>query len=328
MKPPPHRVSAHQSSQVAKLLFLNEVLLAPGREARDLVAAKRKDMDAVLIAIRSRKLKHSKIHGAFIVSGRKITIPPPTKTNHSCPAIARTRSAAIRNIAPTANSIRQLPPEMLFDALAIRVDGPRAWDEKLTIDIRFTDTDEFHRLRLANGVLTHRSVERGAAAELTVSCPHGALPALALGQLRADDLEPMPELADPDDPSRLLSCREERECLWEKVRLLLPQIQYHALWLRYAEDLSVAGIARVLGKTQTHIKVLLFRARSSLARELRAKVHTRVAADVSRRQLTSAPNAPTELGCYTLPVNRAECDIEFPSAVAGIGPGLGKKGLE
>jgi alkyl sulfatase BDS1-like metallo-beta-lactamase superfamily hydrolase len=88
----------------------------------------------------------------------------------------------------SADMVAQLPPEMLFDALAIRVDGPRAWDEKLTIDIRFTDTDEFHRLRLANGVLTHSSVERADAAELTVSCPHGALPALASGQLRADDL--------------------------------------------------------------------------------------------------------------------------------------------
>jgi linear primary-alkylsulfatase len=88
----------------------------------------------------------------------------------------------------SADMVAQLPPEMLFDALAIRVDGPRAWDEKLTIDIRFTDTDEFHRLRLANGVLTHSPAEKADAAELTVSCPRGALPALALGQLGADDL--------------------------------------------------------------------------------------------------------------------------------------------
>ena len=139
---------------------------------------------------------------------------------------------------------------------------------------------------------------------------------------------PWPEPPDTVDPSELLVQQEERENLWQWARRWLPETQFQALWLRYAEDMSVAGIARVLGKTQTHIKVLLFRARSSLARELRAKAHTRVAADVSRRQLTSAQNAPTEVGGYTLPVNRAECDIEFPSAVAGIGPGLGKKGLE
>jgi alkyl sulfatase BDS1-like metallo-beta-lactamase superfamily hydrolase len=44
--------------------------------------------------------------------------------------------------------IAQLSPEMLFDAIAIRVDGPRARDETLTIDIRLTDTDQHFRLRL------------------------------------------------------------------------------------------------------------------------------------------------------------------------------------
>ena len=51
-------------------------------------------------------------------------------------------------------------------------------------------------------------------------------------------------------------------------RALLPEGQFQALWLRYAEDMRVAQIARVLGKTQTHVKVLLFRARRKLAVEL------------------------------------------------------------
>ena len=45
-------------------------------------------------------------------------------------------------------------------------------------------------------------------------------------------------------------------------------MQYQALWLKYAEEMDVASIAQVLRKTQTHVKVLLFRARQALGREL------------------------------------------------------------
>ncbi len=82
--------------------------------------------------------------------------------------------------------------------------------------------------------------------------------------------EPMPELADNNDPAELLARQEERQGLWGLARRRLPDSQFQTLWLRYAEDMSVAGIAQVLRKTQTHIKVLLFRARHMLARELRA----------------------------------------------------------
>jgi RNA polymerase sigma-70 factor (ECF subfamily) len=82
--------------------------------------------------------------------------------------------------------------------------------------------------------------------------------------------EPMPEQPDNDDPAELLSREEERQSLWGLARRLLPEAQFQALWLRYAEEMSMAGIAQVLRKTQTHVKVLLFRARRTLARELKA----------------------------------------------------------
>ena len=77
--------------------------------------------------------------------------------------------------------------------------------------------------------------------------------------------EPAPELVNEDDPARLMARAEERRNLWSWARRNLPEIQYDALWLRYTEDMPVAGIARVLGKTETHVKVLLFRARRILA---------------------------------------------------------------
>jgi RNA polymerase sigma-70 factor (ECF subfamily) len=84
----------------------------------------------------------------------------------------------------------------------------------------------------------------------------------------ADEL--MPEMPDNNDPAELLARQEERQSLWGLARRRLPGPQFQALWLRYAEEMSVAGIAQVLRKTQTHVKVLLFRARRVLARELKA----------------------------------------------------------
>jgi RNA polymerase sigma-70 factor, ECF subfamily len=141
----------------------------------------------------------------------------------------------------------------------------------------------------------------------------------------ADD--PVPELADPVDPSELLAQREERENLWQLARRRLPEGQFQALWLKYAEEMDVAGIARVLSKTQTHVKVLLFRARSTLARELKAARHAPAPADLSRRHLGPGRNAPTDAGGYTLSVVRARCEVDFPGAVAGIARASGKKGL-
>jgi linear primary-alkylsulfatase len=73
-----------------------------------------------------------------------------------------------------ADMVAQLTPEMLFDAVAIQVDGPRAWGEDVTVDVAFTDDGSRYRLRLANGVLTHRKVEAEVGADLTLTLPHHA----------------------------------------------------------------------------------------------------------------------------------------------------------
>jgi alkyl sulfatase BDS1-like metallo-beta-lactamase superfamily hydrolase len=69
----------------------------------------------------------------------------------------------------SAELLAALTVEQLLDAIAIRIDGPRAWDEVLAIDWRFTDLGQTHRVTLRNGVLTHRVVgEGGEAADLTL----------------------------------------------------------------------------------------------------------------------------------------------------------------
>ncbi len=54
--------------------------------------------------------------------------------------------------------LSQLTPEQMFDVLAISVNGPRAWDLDLAIDVTFGDTATNYRLTLRNGVLVYRKV--------------------------------------------------------------------------------------------------------------------------------------------------------------------------
>ncbi|WP_327090246.1 MBL fold metallo-hydrolase [Nonomuraea sp. NBC_01738] len=63
---------------------------------------------------------------------------------------------------------RALSVEQVFDSLAIRVDGPRAWDTRLTIDWVLTDLGRTIRLSLANGVLVQTRGD-GTPADLTLT---------------------------------------------------------------------------------------------------------------------------------------------------------------
>ncbi|MFF3849802.1 alkyl/aryl-sulfatase [Streptomyces sp. NPDC002328] len=67
-----------------------------------------------------------------------------------------------------------LSVEQVFDSLAIRVDGPRAWDVDLVTSWYFTDLDRRYRVTLRNGALTHTLTTRpveDAALALTLTKP-------------------------------------------------------------------------------------------------------------------------------------------------------------
>ncbi len=93
---------------------------------------------------------------------------------------------------PTATSapdiVASLTPAMLFDALAVQVDGPRAWDERATIDVVLTDTDERYRLWLRHGVLTYSAAPQRGDADATLTTTRKALPALATGPVTPEGL--------------------------------------------------------------------------------------------------------------------------------------------
>jgi alkyl sulfatase BDS1-like metallo-beta-lactamase superfamily hydrolase len=103
--------------------------------------------------------------------------------------------------------LAQLTPPMLFDALAVQVDGPAAFDERLSLDVVLTDTGERYRLRLANGVLTHSARPQRDRPDATLTTSRAALPGIALGQAPVDGLEGdttvlgrLVAVLDPGDP--------------------------------------------------------------------------------------------------------------------------------
>jgi alkyl sulfatase BDS1-like metallo-beta-lactamase superfamily hydrolase len=84
--------------------------------------------------------------------------------------------------------LAQLTPEQMFDAVAITVDGPKAWELDLTIDLTLSDLDRSFRLTLRNGVLVHveREPDGSAALHLTLTKPR--LLALVAGDLDSEGL--------------------------------------------------------------------------------------------------------------------------------------------
>jgi RNA polymerase sigma-70 factor (ECF subfamily) len=92
------------------------------------------------------------------------------------------------------------------------------------------------------------------------------------------------------DPARPAADREQCRHIWALADRLLPEAQRMALWLRYAEGLGTSEIARVLGKSRVGVRVMLFRARETLAANLKSAPITRPAA-ITKQQLTG------ELAC-------------------------------
>ena len=53
------------------------------------------------------------------------------------------------------DTLRAMPPEMLFDYFAVRLNGPRAWGKKIRLNINFTDLRKDYGLQVNNGVLNY-----------------------------------------------------------------------------------------------------------------------------------------------------------------------------
>ena len=95
----------------------------------------------------------------------------------------------VTTTSPTMLS--QLTPEQMFDILAISVNGPRAWDLDLALDVTFADLDANYRLTLRNGVLVQRKrpVEEATATATVVLANKMRLMVAAAGDFSSPGLE-------------------------------------------------------------------------------------------------------------------------------------------
>ena len=85
-----------------------------------------------------------------------------------------------------------------------------------------------------------------------------------------DEQTPMPAVEDE-------ACLHDAAVLWETARCHLKAEEFSALWFFYREDLPVRELAKVLGKTTTHTKVILHRARKRLHESLTGELRDTVA---------------------------------------------------
>ncbi len=91
---------------------------------------------------------------------------------------------------------------------------------------------------------------------------HGKDPAVTGGEIELGGL------SAGLDPAHAAAERDEGRALWETAARVLRPEERSALWLRYAEDLSMEEIGTVLGRPTVTVRVLLFRARGRLAAAL------------------------------------------------------------
>ena len=77
------------------------------------------------------------------------------------------------------------------------------------------------------------------------------------------------EIADDRDPLASCIALSERQNLWLLAKKQLAADAYSALWLRYAEDLPLADVARAVDRSLAWTKVSLMRSRRRLASALK-----------------------------------------------------------
>ncbi len=94
------------------------------------------------------------------------------------------RSGSFGTPATTSpDMVLALSVTQVFDSVAVRIDGPRAWDEHLRIAWQITDEDAAYLLELRNGALHHRTITEVPADVTTFTLSRLALIGLVTGSL-------------------------------------------------------------------------------------------------------------------------------------------------
>jgi alkyl sulfatase BDS1-like metallo-beta-lactamase superfamily hydrolase len=89
--------------------------------------------------------------------------------------------ATAGTVAASPDTILNMPIEMLFDYLAVRLNGPKAAGRKIVLNLDFTDLGKQYALVVENGVLNYSS-KPAPAADSTITLSKLALAEIQLGK--------------------------------------------------------------------------------------------------------------------------------------------------
>lgn len=97
-----------------------------------------------------------------------------------------------------------LTVEQIFDSVAIRLDGPKAWSEHLSIDWNLTDAGHTYRTMISNGALIHYADPSDGAADVSLTLTKPQL----LGLLGGEGLDGIESTGDVSVLPRLVGLLE------------------------------------------------------------------------------------------------------------------------
>src|SRR5262249_11783084 len=78
------------------------------------------------------------------------------------------------------------PPEMLFDYLGVRLNGPKAAGKNITLNVKFTDLNKEYGLTVENAVL-HHEPQPIPNANANIAMTKATLDDIQLGNISLDD---------------------------------------------------------------------------------------------------------------------------------------------
>ena len=82
----------------------------------------------------------------------------------------------------SADILRVMSPEMLFDYLSIRLNGPKAAGKKIILNFNFPDLKSRHVLTVENGVLNYATGRQNLVADATITTTKENLDAILTKQ--------------------------------------------------------------------------------------------------------------------------------------------------
>lgn len=109
---------------------------------------------------------------------------------------------ASRGVAPDA--LAALPLDTFFDLLAVRLNGLKAVGKTAVLNWVFTDTKQAYVLNLENCALTHRSGQRAAHADATLTLTRQTLNAIMLTQTTFPEAVGAKKITIEGNPAKLL----------------------------------------------------------------------------------------------------------------------------